>query len=1037
MPALMDAQHRRSAARKAGDRRTWIEAARDCGQAHFELGEYGLAVKLFAEAVELIAASGERRELLADLHGMAGRAHQRLRAWDGAADAYRFAAQAASDARDPGREARWRGKLGALLAQLGRHEEGVAQLRAAVDLARGCVARGEDAKRTLSDVLGNLAVETKGDEADALWKENLALLETMPRGPAHYYTAAGYAEHLALAGQPDLAATFQEEALEIGHALNLEPARLRAGVHALVTVLGERHPDRAGDLLLAQVADEHDLRERHRLISEAVQHYYRGRQWARMRRACLMLKEMRDTRHGTPLGRFEAEMFYAVACHEMRDFDEALRSLERASHHAEGLDAEAKDKAAGQTAVVLAAARRYAEAVAIARRMWDAGTHHRLTARTLVESLAALGDTATAAKVRDEFEGYGAQALDLAWMKGKLADAGLGQPLEAWYDYGLAARRAPEQEAEALTALYAHHAAGSADRFEVARARLRLIDKARPRVDDVFSDASWLAVTAWAPSFPSFLDDALHAAVAAGRNADALYELERYRSQMLVNVMTTRAVRWRNAQGSASWLKATTTDRMQRARYRLAGLKAVGAPWKERREAALEAQEYESRSLTAGGIIELGPKQTGLLFPQDLEEHVRDTDLRGDERLVFLHAGASRGHCWVLDAARRVEHLALPRLTAGAVGSLRAEQDAAALRVLDDIVVAPLLAHLSADAPKRLFVVAGTAVTALPLNCSASALASGIEFCFLPSARALGFARAVRFPAAVGPVPYACEEDLVEASIERMNQTRGRMAVVVDPSRTLQLAPVEAAIVQRTYDGMDMEVVPPERADAETVAAAARRAGILHMVAHGTFEDAGPYRSGMYVRRHADNASALWTIAEVLTDTEAPGGRLAVLSGCETARVRDNPVSEEISLPAAFLAAGYAAVIGSRWKVADLPSALLMGEVHRRWSADECTAARALAESADWLRGITRTEAAALVTKLPELAEGLSDQQLAELRKHCHETSEWLSAGAEHPFADPSFWAAFFVSGDGAITFDGDDPRVPSREKARRPAGNG
>jgi len=996
MRALTDAQHRRSAARKAGDQRAWLEASRDCGQAHLELGEYGLAVKLFEEAAKLIDTSGEGRELLPDV--------QR--------------------------------KLGALLIQLGRRAEGVARLRLALELLRQCVARGEDAKDALSDVLRKLAAETQGEEADALWKENLALVETMPRGPARYYTAAGYAEHLALAGQPDLAQTFQEEALEIGRELEFDAPRLRAGVNALVTVLGERHPDRAGDLLLAQAAHEHDLRERHRLICEAVQQYHQGRQWARMRRASVMLKEMRDTPHGKPLGRFEAEMFHAVACHEMRDSDEALRSLERASRHAEGLDAEAKEKAAGQTALVLAAARRYPEAAAIVRRMWDAGTRHRLAARTLVESLAALGDTATAAKVRDEFGRCGAQPLDLAWMKGKLADAGLGQALEAWYEYGLAAQRAPEQEVEALTALYAHHAAGSPERFEVARARLRLIDKARPRVDDVFSDASWLAVTAWAPSFPSFLDDALDAAAAAGRNADAVYELERYRSQMLVNVMTTRAVRWRNAQGSATWIKAMTTDRLQRARYRLAGLKAVGAPWKERREAALELREYESRSRTAGGIIEFGPRQTGLLFPQELDEHLRGTDLRGDERLVFLHAGASGGHCWILDAARKIEHLALPRLTAGAVAALRAEQGAAALRVLDEIAVAPLLARLSVAAPKRLFMVAGTALTALPLNCSASALASGIEFCFLPSARALGFARTVRFPAAVGPVPYAREEDCVDASIEFMNETRGRLSMVVDPSRTLQLAPVEAVFVQRTYDGMDVEVVPPERADAEAVAAAARRAGILHMVAHGIFEDAGPYRSGMYVHGQSGAASALWTIADVLTDTEAPGGRLAVLSGCETARVRDNPVSEEISLPAAFLAAGYAAVIGSRWKVADLPSALLMGELHRRWSAgDDLTAARALAESAGWLRGITRTEAAALVSKLPELAEGLSDEQLAELRKQCYETNEWLTAGAEQPFADPSFWAAFFVSGDGAVTFDGHDSRVPSREEARRPAG--
>ena len=52
-----------------------------------------------------------------------------------------------------------------------------------------------------------------------------------------------------------------------------------------------------------------------------------------------------------------------------------------------------------------------------------------------------------------------------------------------------------------------------------------------------------------------------------------------------------------------------------------------------------------------------------------------------------------------------------------------------------------------------------------------------------------------------------------------------------------------------------------------------------------------------------------------IEQVEAPAGRLAVLSGCETGRSRPNLGSEEVSLPAAFLAAGYAAVVGSRWAV--------------------------------------------------------------------------------------------------------------------------
>jgi CHAT domain-containing protein len=139
----------------------------------------------------------------------------------------------------------------------------------------------------------------------------------------------------------------------------------------------------------------------------------------------------------------------------------------------------------------------------------------------------------------------------------------------------------------------------------------------------------------------------------------------------------------------------------------------------------------------------------------------------------------------------------------------------------------------------------------------------------------------------------------------------------------------------------------------------------------------------------------------VLSDLDAPAGRVAVLSGCETGRAAPNIVSEEVSLPAAFLSGGLAAVAGSRWAVDDRSTALLMGELHRRWYAGGVSIASALDGATAWLRELDGADAARLSDD-----PGGGDVDA-------------------HPFAAAEYWAAFFVAGDGAITADGPDRRVP------------
>ena len=71
----------------------------------------------------------------------------------------------------------------------------------------------------------------------------------------------------------------------------------------------------------------------------------------------------------------------------------------------------------------------------------------------------------------------------------------------------------------------------------------------------------------------------------------------------------------------------------------------------------------------------------------------------------------------------------------------------------------------------------------------------------------------------------------------------------------------------------------------------------------------------------------VWTNADIFGDVLADSGLLAVLSGCESGQTQPNLVNEEVSLPAAFLAAGFRAVVATRWAVHDHVGHLAGGRI--------------------------------------------------------------------------------------------------------------
>jgi CHAT domain-containing protein/tetratricopeptide (TPR) repeat protein len=1017
--ALRDAQDRRDAARDARDVPAQIRAARDCGAGRFALEQHKLARLLYDESAGLIDETGQCRELLPEVLGLAGRAAQRLKDGDGALARYRRAAAEAEAQHLGPQQLRWAGKEARTRLDM-QDPEGRALLDAAIALGRRLRDEGEPVDGDLSELLGRLAnevAEHDPEAAEALWQEAFASLDRIPRGPFHVTAAANFGSFLHSRGKHALSETYLEESLEIARELDQPPSRVLPVTLQLAATFREHDPARAGDLLMAEL-DRHDNPgARHRLLNDAADHYFAGRAWAKMHAACGLLRDLRAL-GGTPYGRYDVEMRDSVACRGLCETEEALEALGRAGEYArEAGQPQALHAVRGQTAIVHADRGEFEQAAEFAGTLWDEGDRHRLTARTLVQALAGLEQLELAHAVRDACAQRGAAEADVAWMTAKLADAGDGDRAAAWYAYGLAGGREPEIEAEALTNLLALHAPGSTDHVEVARARLRLIDSTRGRVTDVFSEASWLAVTELARDFPAWVDEFVEAAVAAGRHEDACYELERSRSQLLIEVVSNRAVEWTGERDHVT-MKASAEDERRRARYRLDGLVALGVGWAERRAAAERLDLLESMAVSAGGIIHVAPGHAGVAFPQGLDELLAGAALDPGERIVVLHVGARRTDAWAIDVARNIDHTTIPDVTRDDLralhgdvlhaaehvrGGLRdARPDAvpapaldARLETLDRLLMAPLTVWLAELGTARAFLAGGTGLASLPLDRTAAVAKADLELALLPSTRLLGHARARRFPM---PETFLIpdEEEARRWAAETMREVRGNVEVVLDPTRTLTFAPAEAAAVALACAAQDVHVVGPGDVQPEAVTGAARRADLLHVIAHGSFADRSPYRSGMDL-----GADVPWTVADVRTDLDAPAGRVAVLSGCETGRAAPNIVSEEVSLPAAFLAAGFAAVVGSRWAVDDRSTALLMGELHRRWHAGGVSIASALDGATAWLRQLDGKDAARL-----------SDDPGGD------------DAGAR-PFAAAEHWAAFFVAGDGGITADGPDRRVP------------
>lgn len=230
---------------------------------------------------------------------------------------------------------------------------------------------------------------------------------------------------------------------------------------------------------------------------------------------------------------------------------------------------------------------------------------------------------------------------------------------------------------------------------------------------------------------------------------------------------------------------------------------------------------------------------------------------------------------------------------------------------------------------------------------------------------------------------------------------------------------VVAATGGRLLEGRD---ATPRR-----VKEALEGATYIHFCCHGEFDSAMPLDAALKLAPDTESATASGaaphgasqgdggsaqqhadgrlTLAEILQDLRLSAARLVVLSACETGLTKiEQRHDEYIGLPAGFLYAGATTVVTSLWKVNDIATWLLMGELAQEVAAGVPPPA-ALWRAQQKLRGLSGEH---ITQQVARAAEAESD---ASRREQMIAAELELRQLGEFPFAGPYWWAGFTVNG--------------------------
>ena len=153
--------------------------------------------------------------------------------------------------------------------------------------------------------------------------------------------------------------------------------------------------------------------------------------------------------------------------------------------------------------------------------------------------------------------------------------------------------------------------------------------------------------------------------------------------------------------------------------------------------------------------------------------------------------------------------------------------------------------------------------------------------------------------------------------------------VLADPSGDTPEADREAQAIATLYGEPNSHVWRGPEATSNVFRSEAGRFDVLHLAAHGVFDDRNPMVSHIVLAGPAKGSGEDgWVEAGEVRSMQLKAG-LVVLSGCETARGHFENGEGAVGLSWAFLAAGARAAVASQWRVESASTSDLMVAFHR------------------------------------------------------------------------------------------------------------
>ena len=245
-------------------------------------------------------------------------------------------------------------------------------------------------------------------------------------------------------------------------------------------------------------------------------------------------------------------------------------------------------------------------------------------------------------------------------------------------------------------------------------------------------------------------------------------------------------------------------------------------------------------------------------------------------------------------------------------------------------VAEPIYASLQSLKPDQVFLIPTGLLALLPLHAAwrdkggrREYLQDLLPISYIPSARALAYARRIAGSAA--------PEKLLAVDEPRL----------LKPSPLPSSGAEVSAISSHFYSPV---ILAHEKASRAAVLQALPKAQVAHFSCHGEANWNDPENSGLVMAK-----DEILTIKD-LFELHLAGARLATLSACETGIPGTKLPDEVVSLPSAFIRAGFAGAIGSLWTVPDKSTALLMTSLYQLWREKGMLPSQALVEAQKELR---------------------------------------------------------------------------------------